>query len=380
MKVGWEETKLKEVLTLEYGKPLLKDKRDNNGKYPVYGANGIISKTNQSYYNKKTIIIGRKGSAGEVNLTEEKFWPLDVTYFVTFNEHKHNLLFLYYLLHSLDLPKLARGVKPGINRNEVYEIKIPLPPLFEQQRIVATLDLVFITINKIKTNTERNLKNARELFESYLQSVFENRHDKWEERSLEQIIQKTETVDPTKKPNDKFVYLDVSSVNKENKEIENVTVILGKNAPRRARRIIKTGDVIFATVRPTHSRVAIISEKYDQQVCSTGYFIFRTKKFLKNNLLFYFVLTPSFKEKMEKLQKGASYPAVTDKDIKSVLISFPQSLFDQQNIVRKLDTLWAQTKRLEMLYQQKLEDLEKLKKSILRQAFNGELKIDGRSD
>ena len=122
MKPKWEIKKLGDVLKLEYGKPLPKYKRNSNGKYSVYGANGEKDRSDEYYYDKHSIIVGRKGSAGEINFTEEKFWPLDVAYFVTFDIKKHDLKFIYYLLSKLKLPSLAKGVKPGINRNEVYSI------------------------------------------------------------------------------------------------------------------------------------------------------------------------------------------------------------------------------------------------------------------
>ena len=188
-----------------------------------------------------------------------------------------------------------------------------------------------------------------------------------------EVLLKTETVNPTKKPNEEFIYLDVSSVNKETKVIENATVLLGKDTPSRARKLVRTNDVIFATVRPTHSRVALISEEYGEQVCSTGYFVLRAKEFLNNNLVFYFLLTNSFNKQMEKLQKGASYPAVTNEEVKGIYISFPKSKEEQQTIVKKLNALSAETKKLEAIYQQKVDNLEEFKKSVLQKAFNGEL-------
>ena len=148
---------------------------------------------------------------------------------------------------------------------------------------------------------------------------------------------------------------------------------MGKNAPSRARKLVKTKDVIFATVRPTHSRVALITEEYNNQVCSTGYFVLRTKDFLNNKLIFYFLLTRDFNKKMEKMQKGASYPAVNDSEVKSIIISYPRSLTEQKSIAAKLDALSAETKKLEAIYQQKLADLEELKKSVLKKAFAGEV-------
>jgi len=163
----------------------------------------------------------------------------------------------------------------------------------------------------------------------------------WEIKKLGEVLQKTETVDPTKNPDIEFTYLDVSSVNKESKEIENATVLLGKDAPSRARKLVRTNDVIFATVRPTHSRVALIPDEYNEQVCSTGYFVLRGKGFIDNKYLFYFLLTDEFNGIMEKLQKGASYPAVTDAEVKSINLRFPKSLPEQQRIVSILDEAFA---------------------------------------
>ncbi len=285
-----------------------------------------------------------------------------------------------YLLWFFKTDEFKKQISGGENtminqvtRYMLDEIEIPLPPLPEQQRIVAILDEAFAAIAKAKANAEQNLKNAKELFESYLQGVFENKGEGWEEKTLGEVLVKTETIDPTKKPNEEFTYLDVSSVNKETKEIENATVLLGKEAPSRARKLVKTNDVIFATVRPTHSRVALITEEYDEQVCSTGYFVLRAKEFLSNNLVYYFLLTYSFNKQMEKLQKGSSYPAVTDSEVKGIFISFPKSLKEQQTIVQKLDALCNETKKLEAIYQQKINDLEELKKSVLQKAFSGGL-------
>ena len=136
---GWVEKKLGDVCSLEYGKPLPKEDRDPDGLYPAYGANGIKTRTDKFLVNGRSIIVGRKGSAGEINYTEDKFWALDVTYYTKFDSNILDLDFLYYLLNLLKLPKLAKGVKPGINRNDVYAITIQLPPLKEQSKIAIEM-------------------------------------------------------------------------------------------------------------------------------------------------------------------------------------------------------------------------------------------------
>lgn len=285
-------------------------------------------------------------------------------------------LYNFLLKHENEIVGNTGAVFNSINKAQIEAIEIPLPSLPEQQRIVAILDEAFSTIAKAKVNAEQNLKNSKGLFESYLQSVFTDKGKGWEEKTLSEVLEKTETIDPTKKPKEEFIYLDVSSVNKETKEIENATLLMGKDAPSRARKLIRTNDVIFATVRPTHSRVALITEEYNEQVCSTGYFVLRAKEFLNNNFVFYFLLTYGFNKQMEKLQKGASYPAVTDSEVKSIIIPFPKSLKEQQTIVKKLDALSTETKKLETIYQKKINDLEELKKAVLQKAFNGELKTN----
>ena len=154
--VTWNTVKLGDVCELIYGKALDKKDRVENGIIPAYGANGIKAFANKPLYDKPSIIIGRKGSAGELNKVVEPFWALDVTYYVTTDESIIDLDFLFYALTTLNLPSMAKGVKPGINRNDVYDKSITLPPLAEQQRIVAKLDAAY---NELKNANESIIKS-----------------------------------------------------------------------------------------------------------------------------------------------------------------------------------------------------------------------------
>ncbi|MDI9311952.1 MAG: restriction endonuclease subunit S [Limnohabitans sp.] len=400
MKQGWEIKRLSEIGKVYNGNSINKKvKKDNYADLedgiPFIATKNISYESEIDYDNgikipfeekslfktapKNTVLIcAEGGSAGrKIGFTNQEVCFGNKLFALATNKNIESRYVYYYYFSSSFQKHFAvelAGIIGGVSMNKFKDLEIPLPPLPQQQRIVAILDEAFAAIAKAKTNAEQNLKNAKELFESYLQGVFEKKGDGWEEKTLGEVLVKTETVDPTKKPNEEIIYLDVSSVNKETKEIENATVLLGKDAPSRARKLVRTNDVIFATVRPTHSRVALITEEYDEQVCSTGYFVLRAKEFLNNNLVYYFLLTYSFNKQMEKLQKGASYPAVTDSEVKGIYISFPKSIKEQQTIVKKLDALSAETQKLQAIYQQKINNLEELKKSILAKAFNGELK------
>jgi type I restriction enzyme, S subunit len=163
----------------------------------------------------------------------------------------------------------------------------------------------------------------------------------WEEKKLGEIIEKTETVNPANNPDEEFIYIDVSGVNNESLKVETISTLKGKNAPSRARKLIKSGDVIFATVRPTLKRIAIIPRKYDKQICSTGYFVLRAKPDISNKLLFYYLQTESFLKCMKMLQTGASYPAVTDSQVREQPIAFPGAISEQKRIVAILDETFA---------------------------------------
>ena len=165
---SWEWVRLGETLEFEYGKPLSKSERHIHGKYPVYGANGEKTRSNKYYYDKPSIVVGRKGSAGAINLTKDKFWPLDVTYFVTFNKKEYDLIFLYYLLLNLNLPQLAKGIKPGLNRNDVYLIPTPLPPLTEQNRIVSKVNELMTLCDKLEASLTKREETRSSLILSSL--------------------------------------------------------------------------------------------------------------------------------------------------------------------------------------------------------------------
>ena len=161
----WQTKKLGEIIKLEYGKPLPQSSRTSNGSYAVYGANGIKNRSNTFYVDRPSIVVGRKGSAGALNLTEGKFWPLDVTYFITFDEKKHDLKFIYWLLSKQNLPSLGRGVKPGLNRNDVYSITVRIPESIDEQRkIVRILDQA--------DSLRQKRQKAISLLDDYLKAVF----------------------------------------------------------------------------------------------------------------------------------------------------------------------------------------------------------------
>ncbi|MEC5077317.1 restriction endonuclease subunit S [Xanthomonas oryzae] len=137
---GWAWRRFGEVFSLEYGDNLPADKRSNTGEYPVYGSNGIVGTHSTCFVDSPCIVVGRKGSAGALNLCLSKGCCVtDVAYYCI-PPSAFSLDYAFKIFHTLGLDYLGKGIKPGLNRNEAYELVVAAPPLAEQHRIVAKVD------------------------------------------------------------------------------------------------------------------------------------------------------------------------------------------------------------------------------------------------
>ncbi len=146
----------------------------------------------------------------------------------------------------------------------------------------------------------------------------------WKLVRLRDVCNSTGVASPEKHPDKTFVYVDVSSVSNTDYRIKDFREVLGRDAPSRAKRIIQTDDVIFATVRPTLMRIALIPLELNNQVCSTGFCVLRAKQEqLLPYYLYFYLLTSEIASRVEYLQKGAIYPAINDSDLFEQKILLP---------------------------------------------------------
>jgi len=190
----------------------------------------------------------------------------------------------------------------------------------------------------------------------------------WVTQTLGDVLLKTETVNPLQSPAAEFDYIDVSSVSNKTFRIEETQRLKGKDAPSRAKRLVRANDILFATVRPTLQRIAIVPAEFDRQVCSTGYFVLRPKPELDHRFVFYSLFTEAFMGQMENLQKGASYPAVTDGEVRSQALAFPP-LAEQQRIVGILDEAFAGLATAKATAEKNLQNARALFESHLQSVF-----------
>ncbi|HSZ14891.1 MAG TPA: restriction endonuclease subunit S [Solirubrobacteraceae bacterium] len=140
MRVGWAETTVGEICEFHYGRALKAQDRSGAG-WPVYGSNGIVGAHDAALTQGPTIVIGRKGSCGEVHYSPTPVWPIDTTYFVDETCTSCDIKWLAHLLDALSLTRLNRAAAvPGLNREDAYRLPLLLPPLAEQRRIAGVLD------------------------------------------------------------------------------------------------------------------------------------------------------------------------------------------------------------------------------------------------
>ncbi len=293
-----------------------------------------------------------------------------------------NYIFKLYRQIGVFLKIRSRAVnQSSINQNKLKNLQIPLPPLPEQRKIAYILS----TVQKAIEQQDKLIRHTTQLKKALMQKLFTEGTkgekqkqteiglvpESWEVVNVGNYLEKTKLKDPTRNPDEEFIYVDVSSVSNELFRVTEANKLLGKDAPSRARKLIQTDDVIFATVRPTLKRIAKITEDLNNQVCSTGYCVLKPLKLkLHSEFLYQYLQMDDFIVRIEKLQRGASYPAVRDSDVKAMTIPFPK-YSEQTSIGNYLKTL-DQKKNLA---NSKKQTLTALFKTLLHELMTGQRRV-----
>ena len=304
------------------------------------------------------------------------------------NENLSSEFLCYYQMSNQYLNDVQSGVsgatRQRISRKNLGLIEIPIPPLTEQKSIVAILDEAFAAIAKAKANAEQNLKNAKELFESYLQGVFENKGEDWEEKEFGDII--TTLTDYHANGSYEILKKNVELKDTEDyawmvrstdfeKDFENdfrYTDEKGYNFLSKSK--VLGGEIIMSKIGNA-GNVYLMPKV--QRPCSLAMNLFLIRLDEKKAIpeyVFHYLKSKKGDIQIKSRLLGMATKTITKDNVRNIIIPFP-TLQEQQNIVQKLDTLSTETKKLEAIYQQKINDLEELKKSVLQKTFSGELKI-----
>jgi type I restriction enzyme S subunit len=301
-------------------------------------------------------------------------------------EPKINQDYLYHVLGSdlvfSQFDRLAAGsTVRNLNIGLVQGVEIPVPPLPEQQRIVGILDEAFDGIAAAKANAEKNLQNARALFESHLQAVFTGRGEGWLESPVGLVcdIKHGFAFDGADFSNDvpegNPIIVTPGNFTEDGRLLfnERNTKRFCGEAPAGFR--FNIGELVVV-MTDLSSKMKILGKPafvetdsllHNQRI---GRVVFLNDR-IHERFLYYFMMSEQFLKNIKRSATGTMVKHTAPKRIHSNVIPFPHDKEEQQQIVSKLDALRAETQRLESIYQQKLAALDALKKSLLDQAFTG---------
>lgn len=336
--VEWKE--LWEVCSVKKGKQLNKNLLTEDGLYPAYnGGQTYSGRTNDYNVEANTIIVSQGGaSAGFVNFVDTKFWANAHCYYILPDETRVNNRFVYHFvkMNQKYLMDFQHGAGiPALKADKLSKLLLPIPPLEIQEKIVQILDKFTDYVTEL-TSELTSRKKQYSFYRDKLLS-FEDEVYQVEWKMLAAVSEKTSNISWNKIGDDeKFKYIDLSSVDRVSNKIIETMSITKLTAPSRAQKIVKSGDIILGTTRPTLKRFTKITDDYNDQICSTGFYVFRTNGQVLPNYVYHIFSSSDFYKYLEENQSGASYPAITDALVKRYKIPVP-SLEIQSRIVQVLD-------------------------------------------
>ncbi len=349
---GVEFVKLGEVCKIERGVRVVKKELHEIGKVPVF-QNSLTPLGYRDVSNclGNTSFVISAGAAGEVGFSGVPFWAADDCLVVNCPPVLDNRYSYYFLKNQEDRlkSKVRRASVPRLSRKVVEDLEIPLPPISIQAEIVRILDTFTSLEAELEKELDTELDCRKRQYEYYRDKLlsFDNvggQEVEW--KKMSEVCLKTSKIN-WKLVEGEYKYIDLSSVDRDNHKISDCTIINKENAPSRAQQVVKTGDILFGTTRPTLMRFCYIPKEYDGEVCSTGYCVIRVNNEIINaHFAYHFLFTQKFIDYVEGHQKGASYPAISNKDVMSFELPIP-SLQEQERIANILDRFESLTTSLQ---------------------------------
>ncbi|HAI17359.1 MAG: restriction endonuclease subunit S [Xanthomarina sp.] len=358
------------------GYPLITSKNLKDGiitfdKIKYISEEDYISINKRSKVDIGDVLFAMIGTIGNPTvITEEPNYAIKNVALFKVDDSQNSKFLKYYLESPFVIDKMMNDAKGSTQRfvglGYLRKFPIPIPPLPEQQQIVAILDQTFKAIDQAKANIERNIENAKELFQSKLNDIFSQKGEGWEEKSLGELgkvsmckrILKKQTT-----PIGDIPFYKIGTFGKTpNAFIRKETY----EEYRSKYSFPKKGDILLSASGTIGRRVVYDGlPAYFQD--SNIVWIDNNEELVTNEYLYQFYGVCDFNP-----SKGATISRLYNDDLRKIKISFP-SIEEQKDIIPKMKELRKQTFQIESNYNRKLEDLEELKKSILQKAFAGEL-------
>ncbi|OOF23324.1 restriction endonuclease subunit S [Salinivibrio sp. IB872] len=381
---NWRDSKIEELCTLHYGKSP-KGIDSDDGIYPIYGTGGIVGSTNDYLYDKPSIILGRKGSIGNIHYVDKPFWTIDTTFYV---EAKNcDTKWLYYVFSSLNIEKLneATGV-PSLSRNNIYAQMLKVPSDQKEQQKIAE---VLSTVDKKIDLIDQKIAETEKLKTGLMQKLFsegvgvQDENGNWQPHAAFQdspfgkiprawkyapvkslVSIKSPKYDPKIKT-ESLPCIELEHLSQGSGEILGTVNSLELASTKNC---FAKGDVLFGKLRPYLKKFA---KPNFNGVCSSEIWVMKStdNKVLHNDFWFYFIQSDRFINEANK-SCGTKMPRADWKVVSELILPIP-SFCEQLGIAKILECVDA---KLGLLKQQKAET-QQLKKGLMQKLLTGEWRV-----
>ncbi len=401
----WEVKRLKNTCSLIYGESLAEEIRQD-GVIEVFGSNGKVGEHNISNTSAPCIIVGRKGSFGKVNYSYKKVFAIDTTYFIDDRFTKNQLRWLYYTLDIIGLDKLSKdtGV-PGLNREDAYNEKLPLPPKPEQLAIANYLDNQTQKIDRLIANKKAQAERLKELRQIEINNAVTKglnpntempasskvemkdsgiewlgkipKH--WEVKRLKNIlIEKmmygaNEIADDDNENNPRYIRItDFGS----NGELRDDTF---KSLPMEVAKdyLLEEGDILFARSGATVGKTFQF-KNYSGIACFAGYLIKArpNTQIIASDFLFYFTQSNAYENWKNSIFSKATIENIGADKYQLLKLCVPKSINEQNEITEYLIKRTTAIDQLIKNIEAQIEKLQELRKIRIYEAVTGKIKVN----
>jgi len=375
---NWNYGVLNDVVSKGSSNISLNKIKDDEGEYPVFGAKGYMQSVSFFQQDNDYLAIIKDGAGiGRVSEHPAKSSVLATMQYLIPKEG-FELRFIKYCLESIDFSEYRTGSTiPHIYFKDYKLAPVPLPPIPEQKRIVALLDTVFADLEQTRAKTEQNLKNARELFDSYLQQVFIQKGDGWVETTLGNVAKFKNGLNFSQSSKGEELTIvgvkDFKSHFMVPFEQLNTIQIDGDLSEEYE---LKKNDII--TVRSNgNKRLIGRCLLMGTPISKTSYSGFTIRiRLIEDNIcpefLTYYMKSSSTHELLINSGEGANISNLNQKILTALPVTYPS--YEQQcELVKNIKRIETESNSLTRIYTEKLDSIDELKKSILQKAFSGEL-------
>lgn len=393
----WKILRLKQICRMAYGDALANDIRQD-GIVSVFGSNGRVGFHHVANTNAPCIIIGRKGSFGKVNYSQEPVFAIDTTFFVDNRFSDENLRWLFYILTWLRLDGVTKdSAVPGLDREDAYQRFGILPPLSEQAAIVHFLDRVDRSIRHYIRSMEDLIALLDEQKQTIIHRAVTGQFDvrtrgpypayrdsgiswlgtvpaHWEVRRLKTWLSINELVlSEDTNPKYKFDYLDIGSVETGRLTVRPERIQFG-NSPSRARRVVRSGDTIVSTVRTYLKAVWHAEHLGADLIVSTGFAVLTPRSGAYPRFVSYLCQSDAFTNRVTAESVGIAYPAIAETRLGTFEVCIP-SVSEQVAIAHFLDCTTANISAAVDKGRRKIEFMHEWRTRLIADVVTGNLDV-----